>query len=256
MNDNINKKIAVGIDIGGTNTKIGLVTEKGNIINFQSFPTCNPRTFEEYIKQLKTTVDYLITQSNLLYSNIIGIGVGAPNANFLTGEVESPPNIKNWGTVNLVSTLKKEFNKPVILENDANVAAIGEIKWGAAQKFKDFVVITLGTGVGTGIYTNGTLLRGANAMASEGGHISIKKNGRNCSCGGVGHLEAYCSVTGIKQTVKEITGEVLSFSEISRKFHSHDTKMIKVVNQTAEYLADGLAIIGSILEPEAIILAG
>ena len=249
-------KIAVGIDIGGTNTKIGLVNENGELLNFKTFPTTEAKNFELYSDQVKATVDELLENKSLTYTDVAGVGVGAPNGNGHNGKVENPPNIKHWGTVDLVTPFKNRFNIPVILENDANVAAIGEGKWGAAQNMKDYVVVTLGTGIGTGVVANGDLIRGSNGMASEGGHITIDRNGRNCGCGGRGHLEDYGSVRGIKLTTKEITGEDLPFREISERFHSGDEQMIKVFEQTAEYLGHGTSIIGSLFAPEAIILAG
>lgn len=249
-------KIAVGIDIGGTNTKIGLVNENGELLNFKTFPTTEAENFELYSDQVKATVDKLLKNKDLTYADVVGVGVGAPNGNGHNGKIENPPNIKHWGTVDLVTPFKNRFNIPVILENDANVAAIGEGKWGAAQNMKDYAVVTLGTGIGTGIVSNGVLIRGSNGMASEGGHITIDRNGRNCGCGGRGHLEDYGSVRGIKLTTKEITGEDLTFKEISERFHAGDEQMIKVFEQTAEYIGHGASIIGSLLAPEAVILAG
>ena len=249
-------KVAVGIDIGGTNTKIGLVTENGELLNFKTFPTTGPANFEDYSDKVKSTVDELLKEKDFSYNQVLGIGVGAPNGNGHNGKIENPPNIKVWGTVDLVTPFKKRFDKTVILENDANVAAIGEGKWGATKGMNDFAVITLGTGIGTGIVANGGLIRGANGLASEGGHIIIEKNGRNCGCGGRGHLEDYGSVRGIKLTAKEITGEDLSFKDISDRFHAGDEQMIRVFEQTAEYLAHGCSIIGSLFAPEVIVLAG
>jgi glucokinase len=249
-------KLAIGIDIGGTNTKIGLVSEQGELLHFKTFPTIEAKTFDLYCEQTKKVVADMLAQKNISLDQIVGIGVGAPNGNAHNGKIESPPNIKHWGTVDLVSPFKKLFNKTIVLENDANVAAIGEGKWGVAKDMQDFAIVTLGTGIGTGIVANGKLIRGANGMASEGGHIIIEKNGRNCGCGGRGHLEDYASVRGIKLTAKEITGLDLSFKEISERFHANDSDMIKVFEQTAEYLGQGLSIIGSLFAPEAIILAG
>ncbi|MCP3944626.1 MAG: ROK family protein [Desulfobacteraceae bacterium] len=249
-------KIAVGIDIGGTNTKIGLVDQDGSLLDFQTFPTTGPDNFNEYTNKVKKTVLSLLDGKKIDYTDIIGIGVGAPNGNGKTGCIENPPNIKHWGTVNLVTPFSKVLNKKIVLENDANVAAIGEGKWGVAKGLDHFIVVTLGTGIGSGIVSHGKLLSGSNGLASEGGHIMIEKNGRNCGCGGRGHLEDYCSVRGIKLTAKEITGEDLTFREISERFHNNDPQMVKVFEQTAEYLGHGLSIMGTLFSPEAIILAG
>lgn len=249
-------KIAVGIDIGGTNTKIGLVNDGGDLIHFDTFPTTGPTNFELYSDKVKEVVDNLLKERSLTYDDVLGVGVGAPNGNSHNGKIENPPNIKHWGTVDLVTPFRKRFSKKVLLENDANVAALGEGKWGVTKGMNDFVVVTLGTGIGTGIVANGSLIRGANGMASEGGHITIDKNGRNCGCGGRGHLEDYGSVRGIKLTTKEITGEDLTFKQISERFYSGEDQIIKVFEQTAEYLGHGLSIIGSLFAPEAIVLAG
>jgi glucokinase len=249
-------EIAVGIDIGGTNTKIGLISSEGSLIGFESFPTTGPATFSEYTQKVKSTVDSLLHKNELSYEQILGIGVGAPNGNGKNGFVESPPNLKQWGTVDLVTPFKQAFNKPVKLENDANVAALGEGLWGVAKGMDDFIVVTLGTGVGTGVVVNNDLVRGVNGLAGEGGHIIIEENGRNCGCGGRGHLEIYASVKGIKMTTKEITGKDLQFREIAELYRQGDEEMEKVFKQTAHYLGKGISIMGSLFCPEAIVLAG
>lgn len=249
-------KIAVGIDIGGTNTKIGLVNQDGALLHFRTFRTTDPKNFDEYTNKVKEITIELLQEKDLSYADVVGVGVGAPNGNGKTGYIENPPNIKHWGTVDLVQPFLKAFDKKVVLENDANVAALGEGKWGAAKGMKHFIVVTLGTGIGTGIVSHGKLLSGSNGLASEGGHIMIEKNGRNCGCGGRGHLEDYGSVRGIKLTTKEITGEDLSFKEISERYHANDKLIHKVFEQTADYLGHGLSIMGSLFAPEAIIIAG
>lgn len=249
-------KFVVGIDIGGTNTKIGLVNADGALLNFATFKTTDPKTFQEYTEKVKEVIVDLLQSKDYSYDQIIGIGVGAPNGNGKTGYIENPPNIKHWGTIDLVTPFEKVLNKKVILENDANVAALGEGRWGAAKNLDHYIVLTLGTGIGTGIVSHGKLITGSNGLATEGGHILIEPHGRNCGCGGRGHLEAYGSVRGIKLTTKEITGKDLSFKEISDLYHQGDQEIKRVFAQTAEYLGQGLSIMGNLFAPEAIVLAG
>lgn len=248
--------IAVGIDIGGTNTKIGLVTSEGKLLGFSTFPTTEPENFDLYTQKVKSTVDELLKEHNVNYEQIQGFGVGAPNGNAKNGYVESPPNLKQWGTVDLVTPFSNAFHKPIKLDNDANVAALGEGLWGAAKGMHDYLVVTLGTGVGTGIVVNNDLVRGVNGLAGEGGHIIIEEKGRNCGCGGRGHLETYASVKGIKLTVKEITGRDLQFREIAELYRNNDPEIVKAFQQTIYELGKGLSIMGSLFAPEAIILAG
>lgn len=249
-------KFAIGIDIGGTNTKIGIVTDSGQLVDFQTFPTTEPEDFEAFTKKTKRVCDQLLKEKSLSYSDILGVGVGAPNGNGRNGFIESPPNLKHWGTVDLISPFKQAFALPVYLDNDANVAALGEGKWGAAKELHDYIVVTLGTGIGTGVVANGQMVRGGNGLAGEGGHVTIEPGGRECGCGGLGHLEVYGSVRGIKATVKEMLGKDLSFKEISEAYHQGDKDILKVFEATADYLGRGLASMGSLMAPEAFILAG
>lgn len=249
-------EIAIGIDIGGTNTKIGLVDKKGSLLDFEKFPTKDPETFELFTQKVKDICDNLLSQHNLEYSKIVGVGVGAPNGNFKTGRIESPPNLKNWGTVDLVTPFTKTFNLEVKLDNDANVAAMGEGKWGAAKGMHDYIVVTLGTGIGTGVVANGEMVRGGNGLAGEGGHLIVQPNGRVCGCGGKGHLEVYGSVRGIKLSVKEALGRDLSFAEIYEAYQEGDEGIHEVFKRTAEFMGQGLGSMGSLMAPEAFILAG
>ena len=247
---------AIGIDIGGTNTKIGIVTSKGELLCFEKFPTKEPESFEAFTKKVKEVCERLLKEEGMAFKSIHGIGVGAPNGNAKTGMIESPPNIKEWGSVDLVGPFNQIFNRDVKLDNDANVAAIGEGKWGAARQMKDYIVVTLGTGIGTGVVADGKIIRGGNGLAGEGGHIIIEPNGRECGCGGKGHLETYGSVRGIKLTVKEMLGKDMSFAQISEAYHAGDQTIIKALERTADYLGKGLAAMGSLMAPEAFILAG
>jgi len=246
----------LGIDIGGTNTKMGIVNSQGELISFETFPTKDPKDFSEYQNKLLSVAHHLCESSKIEIKDILALGVGAPNGNGVTGCVESPPNLKHWGTFDFVSPISKLFKLPVFLENDANVAALGEKMWGQGRELHDFIVVTLGTGIGTGVYTHNELITGSHGLAGEGGHIIIEKDGRTCGCGGKGHLEVYGSVTGIKTTTKELTDEELTFHEISARYHSGDDKIKKVFDHTANYLALGLSQMGSLMCPQAFIIAG
>lgn len=245
------ENLAVGIDIGGTNTKIGLINDHGKILAHSKIPTESESSFKNYLKR----VDQAIKELNPQNLPIKGIGIGAPCASGITGMMENPPNLA-WGTTPIKELFEKHFKISTVVENDANISAIGEGQWGIAKNLKDYIVITLGTGVGTGIIVNGQLLRGSTGLAGEGGHITIITGGRRCNCGGLGHLEAYCSVRGIKQTYKDLFNEETGFRELSANYEQGDPKAIQTVNITADYLGQGLAIMTALFMPDLIVLSG
>lgn len=245
------QNLAVGIDIGGTNTKIGLINEQGKILSLTKIATESESSFHDYLVRVEKAINDLNPQKLPLK----GIGIGAPCASGITGIMENPPNLA-WGTTPIKQLFENHFKLPIIVENDANISALGEGQWGIAQNLKDYIVVTLGTGVGTGIIVNGQLLRGSSGLAGEGGHITIIANGRKCNCGGLGHLEAYCSVRGIKQTYKELFNGETGFREMSEKYEQGDAKAMQAVDQTADYLGQGLAIMTALFMPDLIILAG
>ena len=173
----------------------------------------------------------------------------------ITGELISPPNL-GWGSIPLKKYFEDRFSLPIYLSNDANVAALGEKVWGAAKEMNDFIVVTLGTGIGTGVFVNNGLLHGHNGLGGEGGHIQIYPEGRICGCGGHGHLECYASVRGIKETVRMLTNKEYKFKEIAEGYRAGETVMVEAFRKTAKYLAIGLADMGSLFLPKAFILAG
>jgi len=189
-------KLAVGIDIGGTITKIGLVSEEGKCIKKTSFRTKEIKSFSDYIQELYNSIGSITDDLN----SICGIGIGAPNAS-KNGTIETPANLKWEGKLNLVEELKNKVNTKIFLSNDANCAAVGEMMYGNAKDYKDFIVITLGTGLGSGIVSNGMLVEGSDGFAAELGHYSINNMGRLTGLGVQGGLEAYVSATGIKRTI-------------------------------------------------------
>lgn len=197
------KPYVIGIDIGGTNTVFGIVDARGSVIASGSIKTAKHPKIEDYIDELHHEISRLI-KLNEAEDKINGIGVGAPNANYYTGMIEYAPNLIWSGTIPLAKMLQDKFGIPVAITNDANAAAIGEMTYGAARGLKDFIMITLGTGVGSGIVVNGQLVYGHDGFAGELGHVIMKRNnGRLCGCGRTGCLEAYCSATGVARTARE-----------------------------------------------------
>jgi glucokinase len=260
------KNVVLGIDIGGTNTVYGFVGQNGNIVHSEQIPTLGNKPVDNLITRLGEKLDSFLKDHSDF--KLCGIGVGAPNGNHFTGIIQDPPNL-SWGDVDIVTLLKEKFNCDVSLTNDANAAALGEKNYGVASDMNDFVVITLGTGLGSGIFTGGLLLYGTNSLAGEMGHLSIAKNGRACSCGLKGCLEMYVSAKGIKETVIELQkvkpdDDFLSSLEpdtiegkmIDRAIDNGVESAISLYEFTADKLAYGMAQVATILSPEAFILYG
>jgi glucokinase len=197
------KDLTLGVDIGGTNTVLGFVDREGNCLAESSIPTNAQEDPCTFVMRLGGRI-------NKLYSPLagecafLGIGMGAPNANYYRGTVENPPNLSWKGVTPLVDLVKEHFDLPVVITNDANAAALGEMLFGAAKGMRDFIVITLGTGLGSGLVSNGELIYGADGFAGEIGHTIVEPQGRQCGCGKRGCLEAYASATGICRTVQEL----------------------------------------------------
>ncbi|MFY7814085.1 MAG: ROK family protein, partial [Chryseobacterium taeanense] len=187
----LSKNVALGIDIGGTNTKFGVVNHRGEVLEKGNIRTDAYPTVEEYIDALYEAVHPLI-ESHGKEKNFDGIGVGAPNANYYTGTIEQAPNLPWKGIIPFAELMKAKFGLPCTITNDANAAAIGEMLFGAARGMKDFIMITLGTGVGSGIVAGGKLIYGHDGFAGELGHTIVKPGGRkHWSTGSEGCLEAY-----------------------------------------------------------------
>ncbi|MGC4022862.1 MAG: ROK family protein [Cyclobacteriaceae bacterium] len=194
------KELTVGIDIGGTNTKYGVVDREGKVLHQGNIPTTGHEEFQDYFKAMALALKEC-TSSLPSDSKVIGIGVGAANGNYYTGNIEHATNLKWKGILPLAKMFQDEFNVPCILTNDANAAAVGEMIYGNAQGMKDFIVVTLGTGLGSGFVCGGVLLNGHHGIAGELGHTSVNPTGRYCNCGKRGCLETYVSATGIKRRV-------------------------------------------------------
>ncbi len=261
------KRVTIGIDIGGTSTKYGVVNMAGEVLFQASIPTQSHATFDEYIHELTSAVAKGLDSEA---HELIGIGIGAPNANYYRGTIEHAPNLRWKGILPLAESIKAVFGVPVVVTNDANAAAVGEMIFGNAQSMKDFIVITLGTGLGAGIVTNGQLVNGHDGFAGELGHVTIHHGqGRSCGCGRKGCLETYVSATGIKRTVYKLIADHLEDSELKGiSFHKLSTKMIteaahrgdiiaqKAFEYTGRILGTKLADTVAHTNPEAIFLFG
>lgn len=197
------KPYVLGIDIGGTNTVFGIVDARGAVIASGSIKTKKHNKVEDYIDELHQEAQKLIDAYDAT-DKVHGIGIGAPNANYFTGNIDECVNLPWPAPIPLAKMVSDRFGIPVAITNDANAAAIGEMTYGAARGIKDFIMITLGTGVGSGIVINGQLVYGHDGFAGELGHMIVKRNnGRLCGCGRTGCLEAYCSATGVARTARE-----------------------------------------------------
>ena len=266
----MSKPYVVGIDIGGTNTVFGIVDARGHVVAADSVKTRKHVDFDDYIESLHEGLSRLI-KANDAEDKIQGIGIGAPNANYYTGEILNPPNLP-WGPViPLAEKVSKAFGGiPVAITNDANAAALGEMTYGAARGMKDFIMITLGTGVGSGIVINGQLVYGADGFAGELGHLIMKRNnGRICGCGRTGCLEAYCSATGVARTAREFL-EVRTEPSLLRNIDIEDItskavydaamagdKLAKeIFVYTGNILGEAFADMVAFSSPQAIILFG
>jgi len=220
------RELTIGIDIGGTNTKYGIVDRAGSVICHGSISTTQYAEFKDYFKGLASALRTEIAKIPGSHK-IIGVGVGAANGNYYKGTIERATNLPWKGIIPLADMFKEEFDLPAIVTNDANAAAVGEMVYGAAKGMKDFVVITLGTGLGSGFVTNGQLLNGKHGIAGEVGHTSVNPAGRHCNCGKRGCLETYVSATGIKRTVYKLLADYLEPSELRGiSFDNLTTKMI------------------------------
>lgn len=263
------KPYAIGIDIGGTNTVFGVVDKRGHIIAQGSIKTAAHKEINEYVTNLSAALQEIIDQVGGT-DNIKGIGIGAPNGNFFTGCIEFAPNLPWKGLIPLAQMLSDRIKVPVSLTNDANAAAIGEMTYGAARGMKDFIVITLGTGVGSGIVVNGQLVYGHDGFAGELGHTTIRRtNGRLCGCGRKGCLETYTSATGVARTAKEfltsrkdesilrnVSIDEITSKDVAEAAQQGDALAKEIFEYTGQILGEAFADFIAFSSPEAIILFG
>lgn len=265
----LSQQLAIGIDIGGTNTKYGLVNHRGEILEKGELRTDAYPTIESFIDALYITLSPIINSIPDGHE-IKGIGIGAPNGNYYKGTIEYAPNLHWKGVINLTDLVSNRFNMPSSLTNDANAAAVGEMMYGAARGMRDFIMITLGTGVGSGIVANGQLIYGHDGFAGELGHTIIRHGGRkHWSTNLDGSLEAYCSATGITITAKEMLAQSNESSLLrnikpeeitSKRVHEcalqGDKIAAEVYRFTGQVLGEALANFIMFSSPEAIILFG
>lgn len=220
------KEYVIGIDIGGTFTKCGFVDREGSCFAECVTPTDVYDNVDDYLNNLVSELKKAEKQLEGPYK-IIGVGIGAPNGNYHNGTIENATNLKWKGVIRFADMMNKHYNVPVKLTNDANAAALGEMVYGGAKGMNDFIMITLGTGLGSGIVVNGDLVYGHDGFAGELGHVNVVENGRKCGCGNLGCLETYVSAPGIKRTVFELLALNSDGSELSNyTFNELDSEMI------------------------------
>ncbi len=260
-------QVVLGIDIGGTNTAFGLVDEKGKCYLNDQIQTDRHSSVESFLIKLFEAFNLQFEQIKDDFE-LIGIGLGAPSANYFKGTIDNPTNF-SWGYVDIVKLIQTQYALPVVVTNDANAAAIGELKYGAAKGLNNFIEITLGTGLGSGIVVNGSLFHGHDGFAGELGHMIIEDKGRICNCGRRGCLETYVSANGIRRTVFELLS-IYSVESCLRdySYNSLTSKLIyeaalkndeiakMAFERTAEKLGKALANYVVLLNPEAIVLFG
>jgi glucokinase len=261
-------KYAIGIDLGGSKIAGGVVNENGRVIEKSVIPTEAYRGKSHVVNSISNLVKYLLNKSKS--KEVIGIGIGVPSpVNFEKGVIYFAPNL-GWRNVNIRSELKKYFNLPIYVDNDANLAAYGEQWVGTGKNIKDFLYLTLGTGIGGGIILNGELYRGSNNYAGEFGHMTVEPDGRRCNCGARGCIEMYSSGKGIILSVKEmynngettileekilknnLTGEDVYLAAKEKK----DSVAVKAFDTAGKYLGVALSSAVNLLDVRLVILGG
>ncbi len=263
------KRFAIGIDIGGTNTAYGLVDDTGHVYGEGVMSTRQYPDVDRYLEELYIGIQQLLKTVDCR-CDIVGVGIGAPNANYFRGTIENAPNLPWKGIVPFVEKFRRFFpGKPVLMTNDAKAAAIGEMTFGAARGMKNFIVITLGTGLGSGFVVDGHLMLGHDSLAGELGHVIVNRTGRVCGCGRKGCLETYASATGIKRTVfklladhtedsefRRITYNDLTAEMITKAALNGDPLAAEAYEYTGMMLGQALADAVAVTSPEAIFLFG
>lgn len=267
----MNKPYAIGLDLGGTNSVFGIVDNEGNIIETASMKTGGYTEAKDYFNAAFDTLTPIIEKVGGL-DKIERMGIGAPNGNYLNGCIEMAPNLP-WAHETSVP-LAKMFSEllggmPVHITNDANAAALGEMTYGVARGMKNFIVLTLGTGVGSGIVINGQMVYGCDGMAGELGHVIMRRDGRQCGCGRRGCLEAYCSATGVARTarewltatdrpslLREIPMDKITSLDVCIAAGKGDAMANEIFQFTGEMLGEACANFATFSSPEAFIFFG
>jgi len=254
--------------MGGTNTVFGVVDARGNVLSKSAVKTATHSDIKLYIDDLYAELSKLIEAAGG-NDKIKGIGVGAPNGNFYSGKIEFAPNLPWKGQIPFAELMTQKFGIPTALTNDANAAAIGEMIYGAARGMKHFIMITLGTGVGSGIVIDGKLVYGHDGFAGELGHTTAVRNGRVCGCGKTGCLETYASATGVARTAREILElrkepsslrniptDIITSKDVYEAAIEGDAIALEIFEYTGKILGEALADFIAFSAPEAIVLFG
>lgn len=263
------KPYVIGMDMGGTNTVFGIVDSRGAVISKSAIKTGTHPDVNQYIQDLHDEMMKLIDAAGGV-DKIKGIGVGAPNGNYYTGNIEFAPNLPWKGVIEFAKLMTAKFGIPTALTNDANAAAFGEMTYGAARGMKNFIMITLGTGVGSGIIIDGKVLYGHDGFAGELGHTTaIRENGRLCGCGKHGCLETYCSATGVARSAREILAsstkdsilrstpvDDITSKDVFDAAMQNDEIAKEIFEFTGKILGQSLADFVAFSAPEAIVLFG
>lgn len=267
----MNKPYAIGLDLGGTNSVSGIVDNEGNIIETASMKTGGYTEAKDYFNAAFDTLMPIIEKVGGL-DKIERMGIGAPNGNYLNGCIEMAPNLP-WAHETSVPLAKMFSDRlggmPVHVTNDANAAALGEMTYGVARGMKNFIMLTLGTGVGSGIVINGQMVYGCDGMAGELGHVIMRRDGRQCGCGRRGCLEAYCSATGVARTarewlsatdrpslLREIPMEKITSLDVCIAAGKGDAMANEIFQFTGEMLGEACANFAAFSSPEAFIFFG
>jgi len=263
------KPYVIGMDMGGTNTVFGIVDTRGTVISKSAVKTSTHSDVNLYIDDIYVELNKLIKAAGGI-DKIKGIGVGAPNGNYYTGNIEFAPNLPWKGVIPFATMMADKFGIPTALTNDANAAAVGEMTYGAARGMKNFIMITLGTGVGSGIVIDGKVVYGHDGFAGELGHVIVmRNNGRTCGCGRTGCLEAYASATGVARSAREILEshkkssilrnipiEDITSKDVFDAAMEGDEIAIEIFNFTGKILGEAFADFVTFSAPEAIVLFG
>ena len=260
-------KFTVGIDIGGTNTKLGLVDSEGHLLRRVNFSTNPLLSFADYQILLTSALEEVT--NDIPREDLLGVGMGVPGANGKTGSIPEAANIPFLTEIPLQSALVKQWNLPVFVAKDANAAALGEMLFGSAKGMDHFILLTLGTGLGSGVVINGKIVSGSNGLAAEYGHSVLVKNGRSCNCGQRGCFETYVSATGLKRTaisllantnqhsiLRDLSPNQLDAQKIAEASENGDEIAKMAIKKTAQWLGLKMVDLVVLTDPEAIILAG
>nr|MBD5378099.1 ROK family protein [Bacteroides sp.] len=261
-------RTVLGIDLGGTNTVLALVNPRGEILAGGQVKTCGHHDFAAFVNELLRETRRMVADSGAPYP--AAVGVGAPAANIMTGTIERTANLPWEPPILLAAQIGEVFGVPVAVGNDANAAALGEMTYGAARGMRDFIMITLGTGVGSGVVCDGNLLSGREGMAGELGHIIIRRGGRSCGCGRNGCLETYTSARGVARTavemlnkdperpsiLRQVAPEDMTSLHVYQAAMASDSLALEVFEFTGKVLGEALADFAAFTSPKAFVLFG